>query len=267
MKDTRIAAVISNSFVGKTTTNLEHMERWVASAAEKKAAIVCFPEMGISGYYINQGIRQIAETIPGPSTNYLARLSRKKNITILAGLAEMDVTEKIFISHVVIKPDGIGGVYRKTHLGPTEKNFVASGNNLPLFKAAGITFGIQLCYDAHFPELSTAMALKGADAVFLPHASPRTPPEQKFQSWMRHLPARAYDNGLFVIACNQCGKNGKGLMFPGVGIVIEPSGEILQSYAGDDEHMIIADLKSDALNNVRSHKMKYFFPNRRPEIY
>jgi len=267
MKDTRIAAVVSNSFFDETATNLERMERWVNKAVKKKATIVCFPEMCISGYYINQDIRQISETIPGPSTDFICDLARKKNITILAGLAEADSTEKVFISHVVIKPDGIAGVYRKTHPGPTEKYFVASGNNLPLFKAAGITFGIQLCYDAHFPELSTMMALNGADAVFLPHASPRTLPEQKFQSWMRHLPARAYDNGLFIIACNQCGENGKGLMFPGVGIVIGPSGEILQSYTGDDEYMIIADLKSDVLNDVRNHKMKYFLPNRRPEIY
>lgn len=267
MKDIRIAAVVSNSRVGETTKNLERMEKWINKAAEKKASIVCFPEMGISGYHIHQDIKQVAETIPGPSTDYIFHLSRKVNITILAGLAETDPNGIIFVSHVVINPDGIAGVYRKTHPGPTEKDFVASGNNIPLFKAAGITFGIQLCYDAHFPELSTVMALNGADAVFIPHASPRTLPDQKFQSWMRHLPARAYDNGLFIIACNQCGKNGKGLNFPGVGIVIGPSGEVIQSYAGDDEHMIIADLKSDSLNDVRNHKMKYFLPNRRPEIY
>ena len=267
MKDSRIAAVVSNSRVGETAKNLERMKKWVSKAAEKNAAIVCFPEMGISGYHIHQDIRQIAETIPGPSTDFICDLARKKNITILAGLAETDMTEKVFISHVVIKPGGIAGVYRKTHLGPTEKDFVASGNLIPLFKAAGIKFGIQLCYDAHFPELSTAMARNGADAIFIPHASPRTPPDQKFQSWMRHLPARAYDNGLFIIACNQCGENGKGLKFPGVGIVIGPSGEVIQSYTGDDENMIIADLKSGLLNDVRSHKMKYFLPNRRPEIY
>ena len=69
------------------------------------------------------------------------------------------------------------------------------------------------------------------------------------------------------IAARECGENGKGQNFPGVGIVIGPSGEVIQSYSGDDEYMIIADLKSDALNDVRSHKMKYFLPNRRPEIY
>lgn len=267
MKDVRIAAVIFNSQFGETNGNLEQMGKWVQKAAEKGASIVCFPEMSVSGYHIHEDIKKIAETIPGPSTDFLSQLSRKENITILAGLAETDQTQSVFISHVVIRPDGIAGVYKKTHLGPTEKNLFTPGNNIPLFSAAGIRFGIQLCYDAHFPDLATVMALNGADAIFIPHASPRTLPAQKLQSWMRHMPARAFDNGLFIIACNQCGSNGKGLSFPGVGTVIGPAGNTITSCAENKEQMMIADLKSDVLKEVRDHKMKYFLPNRRPDIY
>ncbi len=70
--------------------------------------------------------------------------------------------------------------------------------------------GIQLCYDAHFPELSTRMAVNGADIIFMPHASPRGTPSQKLTSWLRHLTARAFDNGVFIVACNQNGDNQKG---------------------------------------------------------
>jgi predicted amidohydrolase len=84
---------------------------------------------------------------------------------------------------------------------------------------------------------------------------------------MRHLPARAYDNGLFLIACNPCGENGKGLAFPGVGMVIDPLGNVMQSYTGDEEHLLIADLNAEMLRSVRQHKMRYFLPNRRPELY
>jgi N-carbamoylputrescine amidase len=267
MKDIRIAVVISNARVGNTANNLEQMAGWIKEAAEKKASIVCFPEMAITGFHVQKKIIEVAETIPGPATDYLANLARINKITILAGLAEKNLSGHISATHVVISQKGIKGIYRKVHLGPSEKALFISGDAIPVFKDNGIQFGIQLCYDAHFPDLSTTMALKGADLIFIPHASPRTSPGEKIKSWMRHLPARAYDNGVFVIACNQCGKNGKGLDFPGVALVLSPSGEVIQSYAGTDEHMIIADLKAADLKKVRSHKMRYFLPNRRPEIY
>ncbi|MCD6584899.1 MAG: nitrilase [Desulfobacteraceae bacterium] len=267
MKNIRIAVVVSNARVGNTANNLEQMAAWIKKSAEKKASIVCFPEMAITGYHVQKKIIEVAETVPGPSTDYLTNLAKIYKITVLAGLAEKKLNGHISATHVVIAPEGIKGVYRKVHLGPSEKELFISGDAIPVFEDNGIKFGIQLCYDAHFPDLSTAMALKGADVIFIPHASPRTTPNEKIKSWMRHLPARAYDNGVFIIACNQCGKNGKGLNFPGVGVVLSPAGEIIQSYAGTDEHMIIADLKAADLKKVRSHKMRYFLPNRRPKIY
>ncbi|MBC2716223.1 MAG: nitrilase [Desulfobacteraceae bacterium] len=267
MKNIRIAAVVSNSGFGKTADNLDRMKTWIKKASENKAAIVCFPELSITGYHVRKEIINAAEPIPGPSTDYLATLAEIDNITILAGMAETDSNGRIYATHVVITPEGIKGVYRKVHLGPSEKELFISSDTIPVFEDNGIKFGIQLCYDAHFPDLSTAMALKGADVIFIPHASPRTTPDEKIKSWMRHLPARAYDNGLFIIACNQCGKNGKGLIFPGVGVVFNPAGEVIQSYTGTDEHMIFADLKAQDLKKIRSHKMRYFLPNRRPEIY
>lgn len=267
MKNIRIAAVVAGAGVGKTANNLEQMRAWIKKASEHKASIVCFPELSITGYHVREDILKVAETVPGPSTAYIQELARKEKIIVLAGLAEKDSDDHIYATHLVIAPDGIIGAYRKVHLGPSEKELFISGDDIPVFDAGGIKFGIQLCYDAHFPDLSTAMALKGAELVFIPHASPRTTPDEKIKSWMRHLPARAYDNGLFIIACNQCGKNGKGLSFPGVAVALNPSGEIMLTYAGLDEHMIIVDLDKEDLKKVRSHKMRYFLPNRRPEIY
>ncbi|MDA3897525.1 MAG: nitrilase [Desulfobacteraceae bacterium] len=267
MKNIRIAAVVSSAKVGNTADNLEQMAVWIRKAAAKKASIVCFPEMAITGYHVQKKITEVAEPVPGLSTDYLLNLAEDKNITILAGLPEKDSNGHLYASHVVITPQGIKGVYRKIHLGPSEKLLFTAGNSIPIFKVSGVNFGIQLCYDAHFPELSTVMALEGADIVFIPHASPQTISKEKIKSWMRHLPARAYDNGMFIIATNLCGKNGQGLTFPGVGVILNPSGEVIQSYAGAEEHMIIADLKAEDLEKVRTHKMRYFLPNRRPEIY
>ena len=135
------------------------------------------------------------------------------------------------------------------------------------FNYGNLCFGVELCYEAHFPEISTTLALKGADILFVSHASPRGSPEEKLRSWKRHLPARAFDNGLFVVACNQVGKTPGGLCFPGVAMVLGPDGCLLDWYAGEEEKVIIVELKGEDLDHVREHRMKYFLPERREELY
>lgn len=83
---------------------------------------------------------------------------------------------------------------------------------------------------------------------------------------MRHLPARAYDNSLFIVACNQTGDNGKGLVFPGLAIVIDPSGEVIDCNVSGKEGVMVTDLLSDRLKHVRNHRMRYFLPNRRSDL-
>jgi predicted amidohydrolase len=111
------------------------------------------------------------------------------------------------------------------------------------------------------------MALRGIEILFLPHASPRGEPVEKMDSWLRHMPSRAFDNGFYVVACNQVGRNKEGLEFPGVAVALGPDGRILESCRGKEEGFILADLKAGFLNEVRSHRMRYFLPNRRPELY
>ena len=84
---------------------------------------------------------------------------------------------------------------------------------------------------------------------------------------MRHLTARAFDNSVFIVACNQVGENQKGLDFPGLAVIVGPSGKILAKDTTGREGMLVADLKSDDLAAVRDHRMRYFLPNRRPELY
>jgi N-carbamoylputrescine amidase len=267
MKDVRIASVIFHSILYDTRRNLESMKKWVGAAKKAGALIICFPELNITGYVTDGKIVETAEEIPGEISGIVSEMSSKNDIIILAGMAEKDKNGRIHPSHIVVKPDGNIGVYRKLHIAPVENELFSAGDEVMLFDAGDIKFGIQLCYDAHFPELSTRMALMGADLIFMPHASPRGTPEEKHRSWMRHLPARAFDNGLFIVACNQCGKNSAGLQFPGTGVVISPSGEVIERDTCGKEGMIVADLKAKELEKVRDHKMRYFLPNRRPEIY
>jgi N-carbamoylputrescine amidase len=223
--------------------------------------------MNITGYSSRDEIQNVAQPIPGDASHRVSSLAAREGITILAGMAERDTEGRFFATHLVAKPEGAVQVYRKTHIAPPEKQVFSSGQAVPLFEINDVRFGIQLCYDAHFPELSTRMAVAGADVIFLPHASPRGTPEGKLQSWMRHLSARAFDNGLFVAAVNQTGDNGLGLSFPGMAVVIGPDGEVLCQDVSGNEAILFADLTSVALAHVRRHPMRYFLPNRRPEIY
>jgi len=267
MENIRIATVIFRSIVGDVRRNLDAMAHWITLSKYEGAALVCFPEMNISGYSRLEKIKQTAEYIPGPITRQLSDLSRSQDIVILAGMVEKDDKDHIYSSHLVIKPDGYAGVYRKLHIAPPEKGIFTPGSSIPVFDMGCFKFGIQLCYDSHFPELSTCMAIKGADVIFIPHASPRGTPREKYRSWMRHLAARAFDNGLFVVACNQIGENEKGLYFPGISVIIGPSGNVIEKKLSDMESLMVTNLKSEALNRVRNHRMRYFLPNRRPELY
>jgi N-carbamoylputrescine amidase len=267
MQTVRIAAVIFQAPRNQVRENIDRMEGWVAAAAGEGAGIVCFPEMNITGYGVDAGIRESAGPLPGAIADDLCMLAKRHQVVILAGAAEKDEAGGIFASHLVARPERWEGVYRKLHIAPPEKDTFDPGTHIPVFEAGGIRFGIQLCYDAHFPELSTRMALDGVDVIFMPHASPRGTPAEKLNSWMRHLPARAFDNGVFVVACNQTGANGAGLTFPGAALAIGPDGRVIASDSSGREGLLVATLDAGLLSAVRRHPMRYFLPQRRPHLY
>jgi predicted amidohydrolase len=267
MNDIRIAAVTMNCPVGRVQDNLDRMAVWIQAAKKQAADLVCFPEMNVTGYSTRDEIKDSAETVPGPISQSVLAMAREFKLAILAGLLEKDSRGRVFASHLAVTPRGVAGIYRKIHIAPPETDVFSAGDTIALFKIKGVKLGIQLCYDVHFPELSTRMATDGADVIFMPHASPRGTPAAKFNSWMRHLPARAFDNGLYVVACNQSGNNQSGLTFPGLSVILDPAGRIIKKNTGGKEHMVVADLKADELEKVRGHRMRYFLPNRRPDLY
>lgn len=261
MKDVRVATAMMQSEINKTEQNMAVMHDFVCKAHASGVQMLCFPELNITGYCNRDAIRDIAEPVPGPSANQLRAFADTYSMIIMAGLAEID-QDKLYITHLIAFPDGTMGKYRKIYLGPPEKKIFSSGHVAPVFHMKDLCFGVQLCYDAHFPELTTLMNVSGAEIIFMPHASPHGSSEQKFQSWMRHLPARAYDNSIFIIACNASGTNCVGLMFPALSLAFDPSGNLIKKSLSHDDLMIV-DLNVGSFDYVRKHKMRYFFANRR----
>jgi predicted amidohydrolase len=267
MRDLKVGAVCMHSETGEIRGNLEKTSFYVSKASEAGAQVVCFPELSITGYTLRAPNRVYEDLGQDAVVESIISMARENNVIILAGLVETSLQTKPHISQIAAGPRGLLGVYRKTHLSPPESALYEAGQDLTVFSSEHVTFGIQLCYETHFPEISTIMALRGVDVLFLPHASPRGEPVGKMASWQRHMPSRAFDNGFFVVACNQAGTNKEGLYFPAVAMAIGPDGRIMERYTEKEEGLMVVDLKAGMLDEVRKHRMRYFLPHRRPELY
>lgn len=277
MENIRIAAVQMRSIVGQTSENLHTLKRMTTKAAHLGAEIVCFPELSICGYNTaekngngeSKGELPNVENVPSPSGKILNEISRETGVWILAGLLEREKSGIIYNTQLVVTPKGLLGSYRKTHVPTTEIGTWSPGNNLPVFDHPKIRFGIEICYDSHFPEVSTALATAGAELIFLPHASGGLETgQEKHDRWVRYIPARAYDNSLYVSVCNQVGNNGYGQQFQGISFICSPLGNIIsESESFSDESIIVADLKSQEFENARKVPETFFRHFSRPELY
>ncbi|MFH2060438.1 MAG: nitrilase-related carbon-nitrogen hydrolase [Pseudomonadota bacterium] len=267
MKPIRAALIVQNCPAGQYNNNLESSLQWIEKAIKKGADFIVFPEMNLTGYVTGSKIKHICKPVSQEMLKTFVNICVQNKTTILVGLAEKKDNTKIYASHLVFSPSGHVGTYRKIHTAPFEKKHFSAGNIVNVFESCGLTFGIQLCYDAHFPELSLAMANKKVDIIFLPHASPRGSCQEKYDSWIRHLRARAYDNGIFIAACNQEGDNNEKLVFPGVSLFIGPDGKVISKTLKNEQHIHMIDINTRELDKVRSHKMRYFLPNRRTDLF
>ena len=267
MIDLKIAMVCMHSALGHIDRNLDRIGQFVETAAREGAQMICFPEAAATGYALKEPEKYCTAQDTVRIMDDLIQMGRDMKIVLIVGFVENSGGKKPYISQLITGPEGFMGVYRKTHLSPTEARIYGAGETLGVFAYGEWRFGLQLCYEAHFPEISTKMALSGADLLLIPHASPRSDPATKFDSWMRHLPARAFDNGVFVAACNPVGGNGGGLSFPGVALVLGPDGRLIKGFQGKEENVLMAVLKGETLTGIREHRMKYFLPRRRPELY
>lgn len=267
MKDMLVAAVCMEAVPFEVKRNLDLTYEIALKAASEGAVIACFPELSLTGYMLD-GLEGIYGSEGGEELlGYLGDIANETGLILMAGLVEVRKGRRPMIAHSVAVPGGPVMLHRKTHLSPQEKRVYEAGDEIRVFSEKGSTFGIQLCYEGHFPEISAIMALMGAEVIFFPHASPRGLPDEKITSWLRHLRARAYDNSIYVVACNQAGTLRAGVQFPGVALVLKPDGKILASYAGQGPHILFAELKAGLFSETRGHEMKFFLPSRRPELY
>ena len=284
----RVAVVQMASIVGDARGNSAKMRGYVVEAAAHGAQMVCFPEACLTGYSARDAA-EIAVSREFEAVKTLSADALHQGIVVSFGLVEKadegtaeepGQTAKPFVTHIVT--DGtIRLVYRKTHLGTTEVDAFSAGDEQPVAQVAGACVGVQLCWESHFPELSSTLRAKGAEVLLVPFAS-GIGGSRRRESWLRFLPARANDTGSYVIACNAlkvAGGNGvsretsalepDGRLISGGGIlVLDPRGNIVGEFFEPREQMIICDLDATLPRNTpeRMGDLSYF-DRRRPELY
>jgi len=206
---------------GDKAANLAKMKTFVTDAAGQGNHIIVFPELALSGYECSEDMgdekkschmhADLAEAIPGPSTEEMSGLAKKLGVYIIFGMPEQDKKNPAthYISSVVIAPEGILGAYRKLHLAPwprfTESLCFSPGDAIPVWKTRYGNIGVLICYDFYFfPELARIMALKEATLLVNTTASAAGPGKPYYI--VQQTGCRATENLVYAASANLVGK-------------------------------------------------------------
>lgn len=253
-----------NSIFGKKEENIKRVLTVVKDA---DIELLVLPEFFATGYqFISvDEVAELSEPIPkGYTTEFLLDLSHKKGIYIAAGLAEKH-GDKFYNSAVLAGPDGLIGVYRKTHLYSEEKIYFTPGDTgFRVWDTKICRIGIMICFDWFFPESMRSLSLLGAEVVAHPSnlVMPYCPDA---------MPVRCLENRVYAVTANRIGmeerKEGQPLTFIGKSEIVSPRGKILLRASADEEELLFADIDPKTARNKALNPFNDVLKDRRPEKY
>ena len=281
---------------GDKSYNLSVIEKFAKKASIEGSDAIAFHECSITGYSFARHLSKkelldIAEYIPeDKSISKLIDIAAKANILILAGLFEKDKDCNIYNTYVCVDKNGLVAKHRKLH--PFINPFLSAGNNYTVFDINGWRCGILICYDNNIIENVRATTLLGADIVFMPHVTMCTPSTRpgagfvdpalwknrdidptslrlefdgmKGRKWlMKWLPARAYDNAVYVVFSNPIGMDDDQLK-NGCSMIIDPFGDIIAECRSLNDSFVTATITYQKLIDAGGYRYK---KARKPELY
>jgi N-carbamoylputrescine amidase len=262
----------------------------IRQAAAQGANIVCLPELFRTQYFCQREdlrLFDLAERIPGPSTEKLAAIAREAGIVIVASPFECRAAGLYHNTAVTLGPDGaIAGLYRKMHIPDDplyyEKYYFTPGDLG--FRSTDTRFGrigTLVCWDQWYPEGARLTALQGAEVLFYPTAIGWHPAEKaefgaaQYEAWQTIQRAHAIANGVYVAAPNRVGCEqgdilgnrapGPGLEFWGGSFIADPFGRIVAKAAHDAEEVLVAEIDLALLEDTRRNWP--FLRDRRIDAY
>jgi len=265
-------ALVQQSNSDNAEHNIEKSIAGIRDAASKGAQLVVLQELHRSLYFCQTedvDVFDLAETIPGPSSNILGELAKELGIVIVASLFEKRATGLYHNTAVVLEKDGsIAGKYRKMHIpddpGFYEKFYFTPGDLgfEPIQTSVG-KLGVLVCWDQWFPEAARLMAMAGAELLIYPTAIGWDPRDDKDEqtrqkdAWVISQRAHAVANGVPVISCNRVGHESDpsgqsdGIQFWGNSFIAGPQGEMLAEADNQNEQILMVKLDQKRSENVR----------------
>lgn len=296
MHNLTVATAQFENASGDKAYNLGVIRELSARAARQGAQVVAFHECSITGYTFAQHLSKeellaVAERIPdGDSIKALRQIAAENDIAILAGLFEKDSQDQLFKAYVCVDKNGLVAKYRKLH--PFINPNILPGNEYVVFDLYGWKCGILICYDNNIVENVRATALLGADIIFMPHVTMMTPSTRpgagfadpalwtnrqsdptsvrlefdglKGRAWlMKWLPARAYDNAVYVVFSNPIGMDDDQLK-NGCSMMIDPFGDILAECRQLGNDVVTATFTPAKLQQAGGFRYRNA---RRPDLY
>ena len=298
MKGFKAAAVQFNHAPGDKCSNIETIRTFVEEASVQKVELIAFPEMCITGYWhvrklSKDEIRSLAEPVPtGDSTQQLLAMAVDHKMTIGAGLIEATDSGKFYNTYIVAMTDGRTGSILTLHCFISEH--MEDGDAYTVFDIPqGARVGVLICYDNNIGENVRITALAGAEILLAPHqtggcnspsprcmgridpglwhnreADPKAIEAEfrgpKGREWLMHwLPARAHDNGLFLIYSNGVGLDDDEVR-TGNAMILDPYGRVVAETWEAADKMVVADLDASLRDRCTGSR---WIRARRPELY
>lgn len=270
------SALIQMSTGPDKQQNIAKAEQMVREAAVAGAKLICLPELFSTVYFpyeTDPKYFSLAEPIPGPTTIRMQKMCKEHGVVLVAPIFEKAMEGLLFNSAPVIGVQGeLLGVYRKssiplTTIPPTiglEKYYFAPGDSgfLVFDTPFDVRFGILICYDRHFPEAARALALNGAQLIFVPTATLG----MSRDIWELELRAHAFANGCFVGGVNRVGPEQDGRAhFFGSSVWVDPKGKIIAQGGDSSDEIVYAELDFAQVSDIRTSWA--FFRDRRPDLY
>ena len=237
----RAAAVQMDPLLGNLAHNTATIVSGIAAAASAGATLVVFPECALTGYVVHNlhRAREVSARLNDASLDPFIKAFRNSNLYAIIGTLELDAyTGNVYNSAWIVGPKGFAAAYHKTYLPVLGVDrFVTRGDALPVFEFPFGRVGILICYDLRFPEAARILALAGADLI----AVPTNWPEGAESSPDFLTRARAWENRVYLLACNRVGVE-EGVRFIGRSQIVSPAGEFLASADSDNPMMLIAEI-------------------------
>ncbi len=281
-----VAGLVQQSCTADRSANIERSAASIRKAASNGAELVLLQELHLGPYFCqteNPANFDLAEPVPGPSSDAFASLAAELNIVIVASLFELRAPGLYHNTAVVFEKDGsIAGRYRKMHIpddpGYYEKYYFTPGDLgfHPICSSVG-KLGVLVCWDQWYPEAARLMALSGAELLLYPTAigwdtnEPDSERRLMLDAWTTIQRSHAIANGLPVICANRVGfepsiaGGGQGLIFWGNSFIAGPQGEFLAKAGGDADEVLTAQIDMSRTQTVRRNWP--FLRDRRIDAY